>query len=57
VKKKRSGSQLIVETAPKRIRAWKAKAAASDMTIKRWVEHSLDAAPILAMKIQPREPV
>jgi hypothetical protein len=57
MKRKRSGSQLIVESEPKRIRAWKAKAEASGMTIKQWVEHSLDVAPILTMKVQPRETV
>jgi len=55
VKKKRVGRQLIVESAPKRIRAWKAKASASGMTIKQWVEHSLDAAPVLTMTVQPLE--
>lgn len=55
VKKKPSGSQLFVESAPERIRAWKAKAEASGMTVKQWVEHSLDAAPVLTMTIQPRK--
>lgn len=55
MKRKRSGGQLIVESAPKRIRSWKAKAEASGMTIKQWVEHSLDAAPVLITSVQPRE--
>jgi len=57
VKKKRSLRQLIVESEPKRIRSWKAKASASGMTIKQWVEHSLDAAPVLKMTIELARPV
>jgi len=53
--KKRPGSQLIVASDPKRIRGWKSKALASGMTIKQWVEHSLDAAPVLTTTVQPRE--
>ena len=53
--KKKAGGQLLVESAPDRIRAWKAKAAASGMSIKQWVEHSLDAAPVLTVTVQPRK--
>lgn len=53
MKRKRSARQLIVESEPKRIRAWKAKASASGMTIKQWVEHSLDAAPVLTTTVRP----
>ena len=56
VKKKRSVRQLIVESEPKRIRSWKAKAEASGMTIKQWVEHSLDAAPVLTTTVRPATP-
>ncbi len=45
---------MIVQSAPKRIRAWKSKAAASGMTLKEWVERSLDVAPVLETTVRPR---
>lgn len=57
MKKRPVGSQLVVVSDPKRIRGWKSKAQASGMTIKQWVEHSLDAAPVLTTTIQPLETI
>ena len=52
--KRRPGSQLTIVSAPRRIKEWRAKAVASGMSLKNWVEHSLDAAPVLEVKVSPK---
>ena len=53
--KRRPGSQLTIVSAPRRVKEWRAKAAASGMSLKSWVEHSLDAAPVLEIKVSPKD--
>lgn len=54
--KRGPGSQLTIVSTPKRLKAWRAKADSSGMSLKSWVEHSLDAAPVLEIKVSPKTP-
>lgn len=47
--------QLTIRSAPSRLKEWRAKASQSGMTLKSWVEHSLDAAPVLEIKVFPKD--
>ena len=55
VMKPKAVSQLTIRSAPSRLKEWRTKASQSDMTLKSWVEHSLDAAPVLEIKVSPRD--
>ena len=54
-RKSKRVAQLLIETSPEKKADWKRKAAESGMTLQKWVEVSLDQAPVYEMVIAPKK--